>query len=237
MKKQIKIILMVACLSLLLSCTTNGTFVVENDDSGAFFLDSIMTENLYKTMTVFGEVDESENLFSSDLVKSFFSQAGLTLSSVVMENPREIAFIGNSPDIKAIRGTGAQPVSLVDNGTSKIFTLLLTEETMETFVSSLSEESLTYIDLLQAPLFTREEMSAKEYEEFIAALYGQTLSDDLQDSFVALEFNIPKVSKEVSVYPKNLATIKKEDKKIVFNIKLSELLANSSEARFEIIWE
>ena len=80
-------------------------------------------------------------------------------------------------------------------------------------------------------------MSAEEYEEFIAALYGQKLSNDLKDSYVTLDITIPDVATETSVYPKNLATIEKSNKKITFTIKLSELLANSSEARFEIIWE
>ena len=237
MKKLFRVMIMLTGLILFFSCTTNGSIVLANDDSGSFVLDSKMSANLYKTMIAFGDIDESENVFSSDLVKTFFTQAGLTLSSVIIENPREISFSGHSPDIKNVLNAKSQPITITERGAKKVFTLLLNDETMLAFISLLNEDSLMYLDLLQAPLFTREEMSAEEYEEFIAALYGQKLSNDLKDSYVTLDINIPKATTEASVYPKNLAKIEKSYKKITFNIKLSELLANSSEARFEIIWE
>ena len=231
-----KIIIIAIVFMFFLSCKTSGNITLANNDSGTFFLDTEMTDNLYKTMTAFGDIDESGYLFSSDLVKSFFTQAGLSLSSVIMKDPQEIAFTGTTNDITKVLEIDNQPVTLTKNVEGKKFRLLLDENTIMTFMSLLSEESLMYIDLLQAPLFSREEMTAEEYEEFIAALYGKTLSNDLKNTYVNLVINIPKSSIGVSVYPENLAVVEKNAKNIVFNIKLSELLANHTEAYFEVLW-
>ena len=235
-KKNFKVIIILITMVLIFSCTTSGIVNIANNDSGVFVFDTTMTENLHKTMTAFGDIDESENIFSTNLVESFFTQAGLTLSSIIMENNREIAFDGVSNDIKKVLKSKNQPILLTERENEKIFTFLLDENTINSLTSLLTEDSLMYIDLLQAPLFTREEMTDQEYVEFIGALYGQKLSNDLKESYVTLEINIPKPAKEVVVFPKNLASIKQNNNKILFKIKLSALLANSTEARFEVCW-
>ncbi len=236
MKKTIKWIVTIAIIIFFGSCTTNGTISIANNDSGTFAFDAIMTENLHKTMSAFGDIDESENIFSTDLIESFFRQAGLTLSSINIENNREIAFSGISSDVKKVLELENQLILLTESGNEKIFTLLLDEKTINSLTSLLTEETLMYIDLLQAPLFTREEMTAEEYVEFIAALYGKKISNDLKESYVNLEITLPEIAKTVTASPKNIAIIDEASKTVGFKIKLSELLANSSEARFEVRW-
>lgn len=222
--------------SLFFSCTTNGTVVLDSNDSGAFYFDTSITENLDKTIRAFGDVEDSQEIFSEPLIKAFFEQVGLEVLSVEMLSSKEISFSGVSPDLKNSVSTFNQPIVLEKTNSLSEFRIDFTEETVSSFISSLDEDSLMYIDLFQAPLFTREEMNADEYEEFIAALYGQTLSDDLKESYITFKTKAPSKVKEVSVFPTNLAKYTINNDTVSFSIKLSELLSNSSKALIHIKW-
>ncbi len=230
-----KVAIIIIAISLFFSCTTNGNIVFDYEDSGAFYFDTTLTENLDKTIRAFGDVEDSHAIFSESLIKDFFKQAGVTVLSVEMQSPKNISFSGFSSEKENLQNID-QPIIVEKSNELSEFSVVFSEETIMPFVSTLDEDSLMYIDLFQAPLFTREEMTAEEYEEFIAALYGQTLSNDLQKSYIDVEIKTPKKINSIQILPENLATYKITPNSVVFSIKLSELLANSSEALLQITW-
>ena len=81
----------------------------------------------------------------------------------------------------------------------------LNQDTIKNFSTSFGEEFKSVIDLFMAPVLTDEEMSADEYAELVAVVYGQKVADELMHSSV--EFSVVSKNGKSKSYKSPLAEL------------------------------
>ena len=65
------------------------------------------------------------------------------------------------------------------------------EKSLKNLASTLPAETQSFFDLLMAPVFTGEKMTANEYEDLVAVVYGENLAQELKKSAVELSLVSP----------------------------------------------
>lgn len=157
------------------------------------------------------------SLKAAGLTASGISQNGSQFSLSTGPDNAD-AILPKLPDAIRIEGSAAGKGSLSFN---------LSPETAQYIISLLPEETASYTELFMAPLFTGETMSADEYTDLVAAVYGQQLADELTSSRFTLNISVPGYVTSVSVPSALNATVTKNNTKAVISLPLSALLTLS----------
>lgn len=159
--------------------------------------------------------------------------AGLTAAGIaqngsqftLITGPDKISgILPGCPDAISMTGTGTGKTG---SGSSGRLSFSLSPETAQYIVSLLPEETASYTELFMAPLFTGEIMSSSEYEELIAAVYGNQLATELSASSFTLSISIPGTISSVSVPAALKSTVTKNSGTAHISIPLSSLLTLS----------
>ena len=222
-------------LSLLLAflvftgCSPNLNVKVASDNTVSMQFVSLTGEELTKTFTALtgqqvGQIDTSST-------KKAMREAGLTPIAITQTGP-DLQLTTGPDSIDSILsdcpGTNTATFAINStpaNGTS--FSLTLSPAVAQYIVSLLPEETASYSELLMAPLFTGEIMSADEYTELIAAVYGQQLADELASSWFSLYLEMPGSVTSVSLPASLKANSVKNGNLANIFIPLSSLLTLS----------
>lgn len=106
----------------------------------------------------------------------------------------------------------------------KTTTIKLDEITVNHCLEMLPDDSLTVIDLLSAPIFTREDLSEDEYLENISVLYGANITSFLKTANLTLSFESQSPITKASSSIENFAVVNRKGKKVTFIIPLVKLL-------------
>ena len=98
------------------------------------------------------------------------------------------------------------------------FILTLSPSTIAQFIALLPSETSEYAELLIAPVFTGDKMSASEYADTLSAVYGSAIGDEMKAAKV-----------EFSVTSKNGI-------KQTLNVSLAEILALQETKKYTFDW-
>lgn len=165
---------------------------------------------------------------TASAVKSL-KAAGLTASGIAQNGSqftletgpdKAAGILPGCPGTISVTGSGSN-----DRTGSISFTL--SPETAQYIVSLLPEETASYTELFMAPLFTGEIMSPTEYEDLVAAVYGNQLSDELADSRFTLNISVPGTVTSVTIPASLKATYSKNGENALISLPLSSLLTLS----------
>jgi hypothetical protein len=120
-------------------------------------------------------------------------------------------------------------------GTPGLFQLLLSPETVSSFLQLMPSETQGYKDLLLAPLFTGDTSSEKDYLALIAAVYGQKLADALARSTMIVVFTAPAAIAGAES-PSWVTTRNIASRTVEWTVPLSTLLVRRDKNLWRVTW-
>jgi hypothetical protein len=149
-------------------------------------------------------------LFDADTIAAQLRGSGIQNAEVKTPSGTSLAVSASiPPDSKnAVLSSG---LVTYDNNSHKM-TLTLSPAALSALYTSLPETMQSYIDLFMAPAFSGESMTAKDYIELVASVYGRPLADEVAAAQVSISLYPPAGSgakKSISVPLTDILTIEK----------------------------
>ena len=174
------ILFAVAAGSFLTSCTADITAELKEDGSVEFSSGSFGDGIKNMLQAASGEeifIDTKEIIY--ELTKSGFTNVKAQSKSnsfitISMKDAKKNSYLFTS-GILNIKKT---------NRNQQTLSVKLTPENLVKFYSTADEEITSLLDLLLAPVFNSEKMTAAEYEETIAAFYGEQAAEEIKNGKV-----------------------------------------------------
>lgn len=178
-------------------------------------------------------------IFSAADIKEGLSAGDITNISVSTPSNTAVSIKGTLPapaNQKAVLdGKGIKLANFI-TCTKNSLTVILSPETMRSIAASLPEDTKSYLDLLMAPVFTGEEMSASEYEDLVAAVYGDDMKKEIASSTVKITLVTPAGNTLKRSALADAKNVKTSGDRAVFSIPLAEFLTLQSAQTFSISW-
>jgi hypothetical protein len=173
--------------------------------------------------------DSQGSVFDPLAIKSALSKAGFGVDSVETANSTGVSI---AVSVREMDGLLEKAVSAPKGG--RKFALTLSRESVAAALKLMPASAGDYVDLLMAPAFTGESLSAKEYESTIAAAYGKTLANELTASAFTLTVQCPSAVKAARIDAPGTASSSGTQAK--FNVPLSSLLAMEKPIALSAEW-
>ena len=202
MRKSIFIVSILASFVLFFSCTADITLTEQKDGSVKVLFSGRAGDEFNKLINGNNEgslIDVKQ--ISYQLEKAGFYDVKVTNDGI--------------KDVK---------ISMLDKSKSSyIFTsgivsskmdLNINKENLRKFYDEADEQTRLILDLLIAPIFNGEEMSADEYVELLSSVYGSAVAEEVQKGFV------------------NISLVNSSGKKSSVKIPVADLLCGNAEITF-----
>lgn len=236
MKKYIFLCYICALFASILTLTScsPGLRVTISESGDIFYnFEAAVSPVIEDTVRSFTGVDKGVKLFNSTEIEKSLKNAGLaeisvktpTISSlsvsaavdfdqaVPLNNPKELDLL---PQV-----SGA--LTLEESVGVKELKLTLSPNIMQKILTLVPPETAEYAELLSAPVFTGEQLSASEYVDLIGAVYGNTAAKQLQEAKISVWVTAPSEIKSASI--SNAAgSVQYRGKTAEFGLPLRELL-------------
>lgn len=236
MKNKITQNILVALLGiicLLVGCSPSLNVNISSAEAVTIEFSSGLGENLVQTLYSITEADSQSPLFNKNAVAENLELSGFPVDSVSVDN--NDLFVKTKPT--SLQSIAKNTSGLIEEVSNNSVTISLTPEKFQDFVTILPEETVGYLDLLCAPIFTNEELSPEEYGEVLAAIYGNKLAREALSSNFVIEVSVPQgVSiKKIDVKIPSSKTVTNKNKARI-SIPLADFLCNLAESTIYLEW-
>ncbi len=232
-----KLIIPILLCLLFLSCTTNASVQLEQSESSSFYFTTEAKEGISNVIRSFTGLNHTMSIFNTGIIEESFTSAGISSVSVSSAGISDISISGFSDNLHELLPLEPQVISFSENSSTNDFTVTLNEQTMGSLFLLMGEEASLYIELLQAPLFTGEEMSSDDYLSFIGALYGDSVKEELASSVLTFEVATPSRVYAANVEPFSIGSVEIKEQVAVFSVSLYKFLSNTKEIIFRVQWK
>lgn len=170
---------------------------------------------------------------SKEAVENSFSGSDFTNVQATVPNKQEVILSArlNAAKDQSVSVNGIRAQDFIKCSKNSL-TFTLSPKAIQTLYSSLNEESRAYADLLMAPVFTGDRMSASEYKELLSAVYGKELADETEKARIKISLEPPKgkgISSSSADYK-----IRQSSSSVTFSVPALELLTLTKEMSFKI---
>ena len=236
MKNKITQNILVALLGiicLLVGCSPSLNVNISSSEAVTIEFSSGLGENLVQTLYSITEADSQSPLFNKNAVAENLELSGFPVDSVSVDN--NDLFVKTKPT--SLQSIAKNTSGLIEEVTNNSVTISLTPEKFQEFVTILPEETVGYLDLLCAPIFTNEELTTEDYYEVLSAIYGKTLAQEALESEFVINVSVPSNEEIIDIkvdIPNAKAMIKNNSAKIV--VPLADFLCNLRESMIIIVW-
>lgn len=247
-KKQIKysttLIFLTLAMIFFASCSPALKVVVH--DSGYFSYNVIATiePSMIETVRSFSGTPENVPLFNTKQIQNSLEIAGMSNVSVKTPDNNSLQVYGqvkenqNKQDtihnvLHSVPGAISYGKVKKQNSTLTELRLTLSQETMAKAMELLPIETVEYVELLSAPVFTGEQLTPQEYIDLIAAIYGNSAASVLAKSQATVEIEVPSKILNANVSVPH-GEYKTNGNTVLFTVPLAELLAQSQAAEFVV---
>ncbi|MCQ2593768.1 MAG: hypothetical protein MJ196_00750 [Treponemataceae bacterium] len=211
---------------LFSSCSTSVALIAGQNNSGEVSLQTKLSPSVMSVVSALSGASSTEALFDKDQIVQSLKKTGYTVSGVRFPARNTLTINTQTAKLTDMLPNSKDFVSLKKDGKINDMVINLSPANIKKAVDLMPEETALYLDLLFAPIFTGEAMSADEYTELIAMAYGDNVAADLKKSIVTIQFDVPGqiVSAELTNNDKN--TISIDAKFIKMSMPLVEMLTN-----------
>lgn len=211
---------------LFSSCSTSVALIAGQNNSGEVSLQTKLSPSVMSVVSALSGASSTEALFDKDQIVQSLKKTGYTVSGVRFPARNTLTINTQTAKLTDMLPNSKDFVSLKKDGKINDMVINLSPANIKKAVDLMPEETALYLDLLFAPIFTDEAMSADEYTELIAMAYGDNVAADLKKSIVTIQFDVPGqiVSAELTNNDKN--TISIDAKFIKMSMPLVEMLTN-----------
>lgn len=179
-------------------------------------------------------------IFSAAEIKSGLSTGDMTDVSVSTPTVSSLSINGKlsapADQVSTLNDTNSVKVANFVTCTKNSLTLILAPAMIKQIGESLPQSTKSYLDLLMAPVFTGEQMSASEYIDVVAAVYGDELSKELASSAVKITLAVPDGTTIKKTSLSDAQNVKTSAGQVTFSIPLAEFLTLSATKTFSISW-
>ena len=229
---QLKTIKNCTIIALLLStllfsaCSTSVALVANQNNSGEVALQTKLSPSVMSVVSALSGANSTETLFDKDQIVTSLKKTGYTVSGVRFPAKNTLTINTKTEKLTNLLPNSKDFVSLKKDGKINDMLINLSPANIKKAVALMPEDTVLYLDLLFAPIFTGEVLSSEEYTELIAMAYGDNVANDLKKSIVTIQFEVPGqiVSAELTNNDKN--TINVDSKNIKMSMPLVEMLTN-----------
>ena len=179
-------------LALFISCTTEITLTVRQDDSVDITFDGGAGEAFTKMLLSSSGAEDGMSAIDTEEISFELAKAGFdnvrvaakdTSVKIAMTDKKRSSYIFKSGIAKYAGGKLA---------------VNLSRKSLEDFYASSDEQTRMMLDLFLAPVFNDENMRESEYLEMLASFYGKAASKEVESSFVSIKL-IGKDGKEEKI--------------------------------------
>lgn len=169
-------------------CTASVEVHAGSDKSTAVQYSASFGSAFIHTMQSLSD-NPSAPLFDADTIASQLRGSGMQNARVKTPTGTSLAVSASIPsDSKnAVSSSG---LVTYDNNSNKM-TLTLSPSALTALYTSLPETMQSYIDLFMAPAFSGESMTADDYIELVASVYGRPLADEVAAAQVSISLYPP----------------------------------------------
>ena len=177
-------------------------------------------------------------LFAPDTIQELFLNSDFSGVTAVCPTRTSLRVQGTlaSPSRQKTVINGTLNASNFITCTPHSLTLVLSPQALRGITEGLSGDMQSYLDLLMAPLFTGEEMTAAEYSELIEAVYGSELARELEAATVTITAAAPKGSRIKETASFGVTERSVSATRAQFTLPLLDFLALQDSRSLSIVW-
>lgn len=219
------------------SCTTSVSLETRLDKSGAVAMQTKLSPSVQTLVSSLAGADSTEALFDAAQIRASLKAAGFAVTGLKFPSKSALTVTAETKNITTmLRGSKDFITVVNDNGVNDM-RIKLSPENVRKAVAIMPEDTALYIELLIAPIFTGESMSAQEYTDLIAIAYGDKIAQDLLKAKVNLIFTVPGtiISAEMTNSKENDIAVKNNT--ITMSIPLVTLLTDLRGTECRIRWK
>jgi hypothetical protein len=173
---------------LLTACSPELSITVNSDQSSRIAFKTGFSAGAAATLrSITGSPENDTPLFTPAEIISVFKNAGLQQITATAPDINSLSAAGTCPPETA--GTFAATGMLIRANHTSSFVIGPSE--LQKFYATLNQEGQGYIDLLMAPVFTGEKMSAAEYKDLLSSVYGPSFASELTTGVITISLTAP----------------------------------------------
>lgn len=202
------LITILSLLAVFTSCNPSVVIEVAKDNSAVITLNIDIGATVESSLKSLMQLEDNANLFEEKDIRSSATKAGFQVKSLSFPTKTGVNLALKTNDIAKAFSTTEKVIKIEKNN----LTLTISPQSLLQILNILPPEASEYLELLMAPIFTAEKLSAEEYIELIGAVYGKTLADEMSKSVLSITLIAPNKQKKVFT-PKLAETLIITDKK------------------------
>lgn len=164
-----------------------------------------------------------------ELIKQRLATAGISADEVLVSRGSSLFMKLSIPNVTALPGG---IISRPESGNGIVITF--SPESINALVDLMPVDTRDALDLLMAPIFSGERLSAAEYEDIMGAAYGKTLREELSSSKFLLSLTCPETVREARIGKPG--TCEATGKIATLSIPISALLSLENPLQARILW-
>ena len=193
-------------LVFCISCKNEAVFTVTGTDSLQLdFAINFSGDFAAELSSLAGESSHKQVFLLPEDSKSIMENAGIKVLSSKTEKDGTIKTKGEIPAVSKHFLSSINAIHLEKNK----FSVTLGPSQFCSLYEKLSEEAQGYFDLLMIPSLNDEELSAQEYKDLLASVYGEKLAESFFSEKFTLTINGKNsVSKKIQISLGELFTLK-----------------------------
>jgi hypothetical protein len=218
---------LLAITALLSGCSPSVTLAVSANSANAasFYAEiSPTAETLVRRFA-----GEGTEIFDKAEITKSITKAGLSIDKIEFPKKTGISVALTVPNLNTVLGS-----AIAVSSTGKRLSFTLSRESLAKAIALMPASTGDYLELLMAPAFTGENLTAAEYESTIAAAYGKTVGAELMTSKLTVKVQCPAPAREARI--DTPATSAKAGSEATFTIPLSALLAMEKPIAAQVTW-
>ncbi len=213
----------------LSSCAPAARVTLARDGSGTATFSGTLGPAAAEAFTRATGGTGGQPAFDPALVREGLGRAGIAAEQVATGSGSSLFMKLSIPDVTALPGgIISRPAS--GNGIVVTFS----RESVNGLVDLMPPETRDALDLLMAPVFTDESLSAAEYEDVLGSAYGKTLRDELRASSLLLSVTCPSTVREATVSAPGKCDV--SGAVVTLSLPVSTLLTLENPVQARILW-
>lgn len=222
---------------ILTSCTTSVALDARTDKSGAVAMQTKLSPSVQTLVASLAGAESTEELFDAAQIRASLKAAGFSVTGLKFPSKSALTVTAETKNITTMLRGSKDFITITSGNGINDMKIKLSPENVRKAVAVMPEDTALYIELLIAPIFTGEVMSAQEYTDLIAIAYGEKIAQDLLKARVNLIYSIPGtiISAEMTNSKENDIAVK--DNTITMSIPLVTLLTDLKGTECRIRWK
>jgi hypothetical protein len=218
------------------SCSPRLLITVEDQNSGSLVFNTetgTAVESLIRSVS--GAANQTP-LFEREKISRSLAEAGLTVTDISFPDNTGIAISAQVPDFTKKNPSMPNAFSISSQSGITTMTVTVSEQILKTAAALMPPETVAYLDLLMAPVFSGEQLSRSEYIDLFAMVYGDTVASEMKKAHMYITLKSPHPIKTATVSDSAAAQVSFTGNEATFAIPLDLILTKSDTTIFTVSW-